>query len=701
MKAVFCVLILILALSVYSAPSNVTAFHRSGQTFITWDEDGSSSYDVYRHTAAITSSNIGSATKVADALGQNTTDFPRGGVVGIDRVVIQGVTGDGTGTQLSATTGLFVYTTHESGDFHYAVTTGGSQAVSTANTAGPITEAESEIEHVVALQRDNGAFKAMIQFMDYANWNPAWDGYIYLYGLYVPTDPIPPSGAPLGIQLHGYGAHGGSSRWSGTKTDRFWISTDDRRCTWHYGHVDGKGNVVNYTEMRHLDAIDWTIRNHNVDTNRIVVTGGSMGGSGTNDMVLRYPNVFAAGTANLGMTDYSNTSTGWHDDVAKKWGTLAENLPIINIGKYAEHLKKYDGTPVFEWMNHHAMLPKMAGEEAAFLASMHASLDNSVSYPAQGQDFYPALNTAKRGYVGWIYPTGHSGNWNACSPNINHYNWLLNNVGHNGGMDYRFRKDYSFPAFSNSQKTGNYQGPSRGGEKYYHWHLMWGCPWVMEYGNPSGSNVPAYAKQITDEENEYRVWIQIFLEMSPGYLPDPPITSDVVDITPRRLQKFKVIPGHQYLAQNLSASSTVLQSDTISPDANNLLTFEGFDVTPTGSWLYFRNLSTSILERPVQVLDDAYMLSPNHPNPFRPSTNIVYRIVRGKFEKGPGRVHIKVLSSRGETVKTLVNGVRDAGEHRITWNGRNNNGKLCPSGVYFLHMQTGGKKVVQKMLLRR
>ncbi|MFP4521660.1 MAG: hypothetical protein ACLFQK_05895 [Fibrobacterota bacterium] len=57
--------LILTAASLTAAPSNVSAFFRDGQTFITWTEDGSSTYDVYRHTEAITSGNIGSAVKIA------------------------------------------------------------------------------------------------------------------------------------------------------------------------------------------------------------------------------------------------------------------------------------------------------------------------------------------------------------------------------------------------------------------------------------------------------------------------------------------------------------------------------------------------------------------------------------------------------------------------------------------------------------
>ena len=53
-------------------PTNTTAFHRSGQTFITWTERADLSgerYHVYRHTSTITAGNLAQATRLTDTWG--------------------------------------------------------------------------------------------------------------------------------------------------------------------------------------------------------------------------------------------------------------------------------------------------------------------------------------------------------------------------------------------------------------------------------------------------------------------------------------------------------------------------------------------------------------------------------------------------------------------------------------------------------
>ena len=80
----------------------------------------------------------------------------------------------------------------------------------------------------------------------------------------------------------------------------------------------------------------------------------------------------------------------------------------------------------------------------------------------------------------------------------------------------------------------------------------------------------------------------------------------------------------------------------------------------------------------------------NNPNPFNPATVINYSI--GATEP----VTIKVYNMLGKEVATLVNGVQRAGEHRITFDGRN-----LASGVYIYTIQTPSFATSKKMILMK
>lgn len=92
---------------------------------------------------------------------------------------------------------------------------------------------------------------------------------------------------------------------------------------------------------------------------------------------------------------------------------------------------------------------------------------------------------------------------------------------------------------------------------------------------------------------------------------------------------------------------------------------------------------------------DKFTLSQNYPNPFNPSTVIEYTLP--KFQ----HVSIIVYNVLGQQVRTLVDDVQHAGQHRIIWNSTNNLGSSVTSGVYFYQIKSGDKSIVRKMMLLR
>lgn len=92
-------------------------------------------------------------------------------------------------------------------------------------------------------------------------------------------------------------------------------------------------------------------------------------------------------------------------------------------------------------------------------------------------------------------------------------------------------------------------------------------------------------------------------------------------------------------------------------------------------------------------LPDEFTLLSNYPNPFNPSTNIGYII------PSQGNVSIRIFDIRGSEIRTLHNGVQNAGKHNIVWNGRNNNGISSASGIYFCVINYAGNIKSMKMTL--
>ena len=96
---------------------------------------------------------------------------------------------------------------------------------------------------------------------------------------------------------------------------------------------------------------------------------------------------------------------------------------------------------------------------------------------------------------------------------------------------------------------------------------------------------------------------------------------------------------------------------------------------------------------PDQEMD--YALQANYPNPFNAGTVVHYRL--GKR----GSIDLDVYNAVGQRVRTLARGVLPSGDHRATWNGRDEFGRDVASGVYYYRLQAADFLAVGKMTLLR
>ncbi|MFQ6677696.1 MAG: lamin tail domain-containing protein [Fidelibacterota bacterium] len=83
----------------------------------------------------------------------------------------------------------------------------------------------------------------------------------------------------------------------------------------------------------------------------------------------------------------------------------------------------------------------------------------------------------------------------------------------------------------------------------------------------------------------------------------------------------------------------------------------------------------------------------NYPNPFNPTTKIRIDLP----EASP--TEVTVWNMLGQKVATLYAGDLPAGRHSITFNARNDNGIMLPSGVYIYRVESGSHITTNKMML--
>jgi hypothetical protein len=92
----------------------------------------------------------------------------------------------------------------------------------------------------------------------------------------------------------------------------------------------------------------------------------------------------------------------------------------------------------------------------------------------------------------------------------------------------------------------------------------------------------------------------------------------------------------------------------------------------------------------------AFDLLQNHPNPFNSETVITYRLA-----EPAATLRLLIYDVSGRLVRALFEGEQGAGEHQLTWNGHDDQGRAVASGIYFCFIHTGREQSVRSMILAK
>ncbi|MFQ5770319.1 MAG: FlgD immunoglobulin-like domain containing protein [bacterium] len=104
------------------------------------------------------------------------------------------------------------------------------------------------------------------------------------------------------------------------------------------------------------------------------------------------------------------------------------------------------------------------------------------------------------------------------------------------------------------------------------------------------------------------------------------------------------------------------------------------------------------IDDPTPRVVNSFALKPNYPNPFNPETCISYDLPP---IEGDQRLSLLIYDQLGQKVRTLVNETQSAGSYEVMWNGRDDQGRLTVSGVYFYKLQYGKYQQTRKLILLR
>ena len=99
-----------------------------------------------------------------------------------------------------------------------------------------------------------------------------------------------------------------------------------------------------------------------------------------------------------------------------------------------------------------------------------------------------------------------------------------------------------------------------------------------------------------------------------------------------------------------------------------------------------------------QALPTDISLAQNFPNPFNPSTTIMYAV---PAQAAGQPLTLAVYDLLGQRVRHLDSESALPGTHRVVWDGRDDHGQEVASGVYIYQLRARNYTATRKMILSR
>lgn len=568
-RAVFVLISLCTTAGILHAagPVDVKAFHREGQTFLTWQEDNSvkgETYRIYRDAKKITSGSLGRLKPIAEVREGSSrfeemwTSDGKGLLTGRDgtsppwvipRLCIEPVGQDNKPNMLPENTGLLVWTPKEEKEqsSYYAVTIAANgqelKKADEENTCGPVKEQKAPIGTVhYYTSTDNRGNQRdwYIMWMGYELWNPDYIGYAFPFAL--TTKAFKEGGNTPRAHLDGIGT-----------MNVFTANYTDYGCgdfsknalpTWYYGYgttvknrasgLDVKQPVANYVQYRIMQTVLWSRRKYNITDPRFVIWGNSMGASGCIGFALAFPKFVTAIWSNEGITDYANPrkADGGLMWTSSMWGNygkpeLANPARLLPFGdERLDWYLKHDGMNVFDFRNVAKFLELNVAEDFPLLLIGHCHQDGSIPAHTQAYPFEQYIRNSRHCFSYTIAKGGHGWGsaWKGC-PMEDHVRW-----------------DESRPGFSNVPCiTGWRYNKKDESSRTYMYKVAWG----VESRKVKGKTV---------QETETSWSMPLIHEARPGQEEDY-----FVDVTPRNLQKLEVSEGDQFTFRILDINGGPIQ----------------------------------------------------------------------------------------------------------------------------------------------
>ncbi len=414
----------------------------------------------------------------------------------------------------------------------------------------------------------------------------------------------------------------GSTWWFGFADKSFDYRTYPDRCAAIDDMAISKPAIRNYTEARVLrmlydigrDTDYWAGR---IDTERTYVVGHSMGGGGSLAMAIRFPEIFAAAYATAPVTNFyrlvdADAPCDFSDpnfincprglqaelafDVAAKWGPPGagsdpfqhvypgecefnnpreHEQPIVIDGPvgWTTHLQEYDGAHVYDWQDHFRNIRLNPAGSIAPINVRHSSSDPIVNWKFQGRPLYSRLDNANLAWSGLV------------DDFISHLNpyWFLGlspnyadipNQGPFFGLTAVLSE--TIPSFKLNSDRGGWIFPVPApGIYFYNAQLVAGIG-LGDAFEWSSSWFP-WDKSPVDKPKQWSMSVRT-VDGSP----------QIVEISPRRLQAFRVYPGQVYNWTSAQIDGKKVECGCVMADARGVISIPDLLISGAGRRITIR-----------------------------------------------------------------------------------------------------------------
>jgi hypothetical protein len=167
-------------------------------------------------------------------------------------------------------------------------------------------------------------------------------------------------------------------------------------------------------------------------------------------------------------------------------------------------------------------------------------------------------------------------------------------------------------------------------------------------------------------------------------------------------------PANYHLAHYIPSNGSADLAHIWTPADTD--THEFYIIVDPGSLLPEINETNNVAVLRIAAQLREYSISQSFPNPAGPElehgpggtpveagviTQITYSI------PNDAEVELVLYNVRGERVRTLASGMKDAGSHTVFWDGRLRDGERAASGVYFYRFTAGDYEATRKLVVVR